>query len=204
MLHFDIYSPRGYCYVCRNLAIMSQTSEKCPECGRGINYSVQKTGDDALLVEGGRYYPDFFMYHGDVYVSAKAVELFESNAISGYSVESEVAIFKEEKRELRRIEDVRYYYLNITGSVDLDLEAMKLKKKHVCPACGRFDWSRQRLHVFDAKLDMDTWNQSDLCRIASFPGVTVCTEKVAELVTRHKLKGVILKDEKDIFRLPTI
>ena len=94
-----------------------------------------------------------------------------------------------------------YYLLNINGSIDFDLKAMSLKKKNVCAACGQFDWSRQRLSIIKTVFDMDAWDKSDLCRIASFPGYVVCSEKVKNIIEKHGFTGVVFQSEDSIFRI---
>ena len=91
------------------------------------------------------------------------------------------------------------YSVNITGSIDFDLKAMALKKKNRCPSCGQFDWSRQRLYLIKTVFDMNTWDGSDLCRIDSFPGFIVCTEKVKGVIEKYRFKGSELRAEDRIF-----
>ena len=97
--------------------------------------------------------------------------------------------------------DIHYYSLNIFGTVDFNLKAMALKRKHLCVSCGQFEWSRQRLYLIDAVLDANTWDGSDLCRIVSFPGHVVCTEKIKAAAEEYQLTGFIFQNEADIFKV---
>ena len=77
---------------------------------------------------------------------------------------------------------------------------MKLKKKNLCSSCGRFAWSRERLYTIPAAVDMDTWSGHDLCRVGDFPAMIVCSERVAEVIRKHKLTGAELGPIADMFR----
>jgi len=195
---------RYYCYVRTMIGEQREISE-CAECGRKFYSSVKMTDDAFLLIEGGKKVPDFLdKSQGglDLYVSSIVIDLFEANNISGYRVEKEIPLFREVKKDkFQKVDDVRYYGLTITGKIDFDLKAMHLKKKHVCNSCGRFDWSIQRLSAIDTKLDMSTWDQSDICSVSSSPGHIVCSDKVKNLIDQKKLTGVHIQEEKDMFRL---
>lgn len=197
------YSERKYCYAPKNLAFGGYSFSKCPSCGRQIAEEQPKTQQDAFVIEGGKEYPDFLYYGGaGLYflISDKVKRTFEENGVTGYDDPIQVPVYRLHKNELT--EDPHdYYLLNINGSIDFDLKAMSLKKKNVCAACGQFDWSRQRLSIIKTVFDMDTWDKSDLCRIASFPGYVVCSDKVNSIVEENGFAGVVFQSEDSIFRI---
>jgi hypothetical protein len=47
---------------------------------------------------------------------------------------------------------------------------------------------------------MDTWSGHDLCRVGDFPAMTVCSERVAEVIRKHKLTGAEMGPIADMFR----
>lgn len=205
MFGLSVGSSNRYCYAVKNFASHGYEYRQCPECGRTIAFPLPKDKEDTLMIEGGKLFPDFLSFGGSgvhLYVSSNVVRIFEANAISGFNVDKCIPIFRNIKGKNMLISNVSYYSINIIGEIDLDLKFMNLKKKKLCNLCGQFDWNRQRLSILDAKLDYDTWDKSDLCRLSSFPGYIVSSDKVAELIKYHNLTGVYLQAEKDIFRIP--
>lgn len=196
------YSERKYCYAQRNLAFGGYSFSKCPSCGRQMAEEQPKIQQDAFVIEGGKQYPDFLYYGGaGLYflVSDKVMRAFEEKGVTGYDSATQVPVYRPHNGELIEAPH-NYYLLNINGSIDFDLKAMSLKKKNVCAACGQFDWSRQRLSIIKTVFDMDTWDKSDLCRIASFPGYVVCSEKVKNIIEKFGFNGVTFQAEDSIFR----
>ena len=197
------YSERKYCYAQRNLAFSGYQFIKCPICGRQIAKALPKKQQDAFVIEGGKQYPDFLYYGGAglcFLVSDRVVRAFKEQGVTGYNSAIRVQIYRLHNDDL--IEDTHsYYLLDINGSIDFDLKAMSLKKKNMCAACGQFDWSRQRLSIIKTILDIDTWDNSDLCRIASFPGYIVCSDKVKSIVEENGFTGIVCQPEDDIFRI---
>ena len=197
------YSTNRYCYAEKNLSIHRFVQTKCSQCGRVSGYESISSGDDALLVSGGKLNPDFMIY-GSVglyfIVSERAMELIKREKISGYDKTIKVPIYRSRYGKLVQ-QDVCYYLVDIVGNIDLDLKAMSLKKKNICSACGSFDWNRQRLGIIDSVLDMSSWDGSDICRINSFKGHIVASDKFKELVEKNKLTGMKFKHENCIFKL---
>lgn len=194
---------RYYCYAWTMSGVRHEIVE-CAECGRKTLAASSINEDAFLVIEGGRKLPDFLEFCGVgiyLFVSSTVIDVFKENDISGYFIDKAIPLFREVKGEMQKVDDVLYYSLKVTGKVDFDLKAMHLKKKHLCNSCGQFDWSIQRLSVIDTKLDMATWDQSDVCRVSSSPGHIVCSDKAAELIVQKKLTGVHIQEEKDTFRI---
>ena len=197
------YSERKYCYVQKNLAFGGYAFSKCPNCGRQIAEEQPKIQQDAFVIEGGKQYPDFLYYGGaGLYflVSERVLKAFEEHNITGYEQAVQVPVYRFRNDTLTE-QDACYYLLNIIGSIDFNLKAMSLKRKNQCSDCGKFDWSRQRLAIIKTIFDMDTWDNSDLCRIASFPGYIVCSDKVKSIVEENGFTGIVCQPEDDIFRI---
>lgn len=196
------YSEKKYCYATKNSAFEGYIFDKCPSCGRTVATSIPKKQNDAFIVVGGKEYPDFLQFGGPglyFVFSDKVLNAFEKYNVTGYDQAVEVPIYRQQKDALCK-QPFRYYMVNITGIVDFDLKAMSLKRKNLCSHCGQFDWNRQRLSIIKTVLDMTTWNGSDLCRIDSFPGIIVCTEKIKRIAEEHQFKGITFLDEDSIFR----
>lgn len=197
------YSERKYCYAQKNLAFGGYTFSKCPSCGRQITEELPKTMQDAFVIEGGKQYPDFLYYGGaGMYflISDRVMRAFEEQGVTGYDSAIQVPVYRLHGGDLAG-DSHSYYLLNINGSIDFDLKAMSLKKKNLCAACDQFEWSRQRLSIIKTVFNMDTWDKSDLCRISSFPGYIVCSDKVKSIVEKNGFAGVVFQSEDSIFRL---
>lgn len=197
------YSERKYCYAQKNLAFGGYTFSKCPSCGRQIAEEQPKTQQDAFVIEGGKQYPDFLYYGGaGLYflVSDKVMRAFEEQGVTGYDSAVQTSVYRLHNDYLAE-DSHSYYLLNINGGIDFDLKAMSLKKKNVCANCGQFDWSRQRLSIIKTVFNMETWDKSDLCRIVSFPGYIVCSNKVKSIVEENGFAGVVFQSEDSIFRI---
>ncbi len=197
------YSEKKYCYAQRNLAFTGYTSSKCSNCGRSIIVPNALTQKSEFIIDGGKHFPDFLAYHGaGIYflISKKALQLFVDNRITGFDHYEEVSIHRETDMALNN-DNYVYFMLSINGSIDFNLKAMTLKRKRVCPSCNQYDWNIQRLSRLKTVLDMDTWDGSDLCRIKSFPGFIVCSDRLRYLVEEHNLTGLQFLDENSIFKI---
>ncbi len=201
---FIDYSERKYCYAHESLSVAKYHIDKCQNCGRNIIRELSTIQESEFILDGGKQYTDFLFYGGGglyFLISNRVLDAFIEHGITGYDQVSEVSLYRERKNALVK-QDVSYYSANITGSIDFDLKAMALKRKNRCSYCNQFDWSRQRLAIIKTVFDMDTWDKSDLCRITSFPGHIVCTEKVKDIVEEYQFSGVVFQREDSIFRIP--
>ncbi len=197
------YSEKKYCYAAKNLSFNGYNYDKCQNCGRIISKLLPSNQIDEFVIEGGRQYPDFLDYHGpgiNFIVSDRVLQAFIENNITGYNQVLKVFVHRNNK-DFSDNKNIGYNLLNITGKIDLNLKAMSLKKKNFCSLCEQFDWSRQRLNIIKTVFDMDTWNECDLCRITSFPGFVVCSEKLKSVIEEHNFSGVIFQNEDCIFQI---
>lgn len=197
------YSTNKYCYAIENLAFVGFKKEKCSNCGcLNVKESIFQ-GEDALLIGGADNYPDFMLFGGVgsfFIVSENVMEVFYKEKITGYDAAKKVPLYRTRNNKKEK-QDKEYYIINITGSIDLDLKAMALKKKNECNLCGNFKWNRQRLGIIDSVFDMETWTRDDLCRIKSFPGHIVVSDRFKNIAEQHKLTGITFKLENAIFKV---
>ena len=204
MFKIDVfYSEYKYCYAVKNLSFVGYKREECPTCKRQVVKDEIYEGEDAFLIDGAKKFSDFMQSCGAgtyFIVSERVMNVLRENNVSGFDEAKKVPLYRSRYRKLIKQEQ-EYYIINITGSIDLNLKAMALKRKHVCPECGSFDWSRQRLYIFDSVFDMNTWDGSDICRIKSFPGYVMISDKLKEIFEAHKFTGATYKKESDIFKL---
>lgn len=204
MFGLDInYSHQKYCYAQRNLAFNGYTYKKCENCGRSIIIANPLKPKNEFVIEGGRQYPDFLRYLGAgtyFLVSPKVLQVFKNYNITGFNQIIEVST-RRENTICCSNEHNNYFLLSITGTIDFNLKAMTLKRKRYCSSCEQFDWNIQRLSMLKTVLDMDTWDKSDLCRVSSFPGFIVCSERLKEVVEKHHLTGVRFLNEDSIFTI---
>ncbi len=197
MLYYisDSYT-RTYWYVWRDLSYLKPKETVCNCCGRKIYEDNYDSGRHCLAVEGGSRCPDLHTTAGlncFPIFSEKAVDLFTQHSVSGFRVDEQVFLFKEESPDSYvELKDIPpYYKVTFEGKIDFDYPAMFLKKKKLCPVCGKYDLNRQRLYpVF---LDSNSWNGDDFCSVITRPGHWYCTEKVVQLAKKHKLKGFEFK-----------
>lgn len=188
----QIPGERRYQYAWKDMAVAELRRESCPACGRTVG-RWECSGPHFMILEGGGKYPDRLPFCGagesELLLSEKAVEVFLRNGITGIAGQTPVRTGRERDGALMPLpeEAPGYVLAELDGTIDLDLGKMGLKKKNRCSVCGGFDWNRQRLHPLIP--DRETWNGRDLCRIASIPGYIVCTDRVVELVNKHKLRG---------------
>ena len=197
------YPEKAYHYASRSLRQNDFDCQLCDVCGRTIISDVPK-GSDSFVLEGGKKYPDFLYYGGiGLYfiVSEKAMDVLEQNNITGYNNISKVDVYRIKNHQLCKIDEMNYFSLDICGSIDFDLKKMPLKKKNLCQKCGQFNWSRQRLELVETFLDMNSWDGSDLCRIRSAPGFTVCCTRLKEHIENNSLSGVVFRSEKKVFNV---
>lgn len=137
-----------------------------------------------MVLDGGKTYPDLLMYCSvgirPFIISKKALDIFEANGVTGMA-----GAFKVEFQNSS--DDSEYYCIDISGSIDMDLKRMQLKRKRICTHCGQSDWNRKSLGKIIP--NVSSWNGEDLCRIKSIPSAFVCTEKILKLVKDNKLTG---------------
>lgn len=176
-------------YAFEDVTLLRYDSADCPNCGRRISTPCYSDDVPKLLLEGGRQYPDYLSFCGAgrqmFLLSENAMEIFEKTNISGFDgyqlIETNDFAVKEQKM------NIKYYSLNISGRVDLDMAMMHLKKKHFCDACKQFTWSRTRLQPYI--LDQNSWDGSDLCLLSSMPGYKLCSSYVKDVIEKFHLTG---------------
>ena len=181
-------------YAYKDVSFLGFSRSKCPQCNRQIGISEYRHEVPHLLLEGGAVYPDYLQFCGAgnqlFLISDRALEIFEKNRITGYSVHQLTTVeISEQNGSVDCIPE--YYSLNVLGRVNIDYATMHIKKKRVCPQCGQFEWSRMRLEPII--LDHTTWDGSDLCLIDSLQGFRVCSDRVKQLIHDYKLTGFSLK-----------
>lgn len=199
-------SSNRYAYAFSNRACPDWESTICTHCGRTVSTPRPQTVPDEYEVEGGSRYPDFLEFTGawvgehPFLLSAQAYDLLREAGISGLDNVEPVSVVRKMGGQWAPVAEPCYHQASVIGTVTLDLPAMQLKRKNLCPDCGQFSWSRQRIYTIPAALDMDTWSGHDLCRVGDFPAVTVCSERVAEIIRKHRLTGAEMGPIADMFR----
>lgn len=177
---------------------------KCKTCGRVKTDISIKYWPPKFALEGGAEYPDLLSFvtpfadKCGVILSEKALKAFQSAEISGFHTNLIEVLDnpKNLKKEFPPHMPI-YYYCCVTGNIALDYTTMHYRKKNMCPECGQYTWSRQR--IGESALDLSTWDQSDLCKLTDYPNVYICTQRVVDVVKQNNLKGFSIASEKDIF-----
>lgn len=171
-------------------------SVPCGKCGRTTQRLHLLYWPPKIRFEGGKRYPDClsvsvpFEDRCGIIVSERVLTVFEKEQLSG---------FEATPIEVSGVETdaPRYYYLTVTGSVSLDYRAMHYRKKNVCPDCGSFHWSRQKIGV--SALDYASWDGSDFCKLVDYPNIFMCSPKVVDVIRAKKLKGFTMRMDAEIF-----
>lgn len=199
-------SSNRYAYAFSNRGFPDWERTTCAQCGRTVSTPRPQTIPDEYEMEGGSRYPDFLEFTGawvgehPFLLSAQANDLFCEAGISGLDTVEPVSVVRKTGGQWTSVTEPRYHQASVIGTVELDLLAMHLKRKHMCSTCGQFEWSRQRIYTVPAALDMDTWSGHDLCRVGDFPAMTVCSERAVEVIRKHKLTGAQIKPIEEMFR----
>lgn len=200
----SVHASNRYAYAFRDHGFGGFDRIPCPSCVREIATPLPRISPRVYEAEGGAKYPVFLEFTGvpvgDFLCSARVIDLFCEAGISGLGEIEPVPVFRVQGAKTEPVTYPAYCYAPIVGRIGLNLPAMKLKKKNLCPACGRFTWSRERLYTIPAALDMDTWSGHDLCRVEDFPAILVCSERVVEVIRKHRLTGAEIKPVADMFR----
>ncbi len=202
----NIRSSNRYAYAFSNRGCPGWERTTCAQCGRTVSTPCPQTDPDEYELEGGSRYPDFLEFTGawvgehPFLLSAQAYDLFCEAGISGLDTVKPVSVVRKAGGQWTSVTEPRYHQALVIGTVELDLPAMNLKRKQLCPACGQFGWSRERLYTVPATLDMETWSGHDLCRVGDFPAILVCSERVTEVICKHKLTGAQIKPIEELFR----
>ena len=168
----------------------------CSSCGRSVNSHQLQYWPPHFSLEEGKRYPDCldvvvpFQDKCGMILSEKALCTFQMADIRGFDYEP--------VRVSNAPDMPNYYYIYVRGSISLDYKSMHYRKKNVCPECGQYTWSRQK--IGESALDYASWDGSDICKLAEYPNKFVCTEKVIDVIKKNHLKGFARTSEQDIFR----
>ena len=181
---------RKYAYAYKDASLQGYDVRACTQCGRNIVTERYDNTVPHLIIDGGKQFPDHLSFCGAgkrlFIVSERALDLFEREQLTGYRLQCLVKTSHISDGS-RYLDLPRYYCLEIQGRVDIDSKSMQLKKKNRCTLCGQFDWNRKRMEPM--MIDYGTWDGSDICLLASFPGITLCSESFVRLVQTNKLTG---------------
>lgn len=182
-----------HCYAWNNLSFIDWKSSVCENCGRVVHEACIAESNMALELDGGKEYPDYLQFTGAgpclFLLSKHAFEIFSENHITGITGVQPVTLSWIKSKSKRAFSSPvpEYYSIDIEGRIDYCLKAMFLKKKKHCQTCGQFEWNRERRPA--VVVSEGTWNGSDLCRISSVPGFSICTQKVFDVIKANKLTG---------------
>lgn len=187
LLAYDRQSKYKYAY--KDAAFEDFERSVCPVCDRVVVSMQYKSERHQFILEGGKKYPDCLQFTGVgkqmLLLSEKSLAIFEQNEISGIGYKTAVDVCDETLQPLT--DAPKYYGTEILGKIELDLSGMNLKKKRFCVQCCQFEWNRHRMEPL--RLDVNSWDGSDVCRVTSIPGYTVCSSKFMDVVNRNGLTG---------------
>jgi len=171
-------------------------SEYCTACGK-----IQL--NDVVVphkLDSGRYYPDFM--HIDDWVtysvlSERFINTCKDAGLTGLCVKSEFVLLNKDETPIAEPE-MRYFAVEFTGKIRFDLKAMHLKLKHSCN-CGYKQWNREKMG--DVFYDESSWSGDDFSTVEDNPHWLVCTQRVLDVLHKHKFRGIQVSYGHDLFRL---
>lgn len=185
---------RKYKYAYKDTSFKGFEHRICAFCGRTISDMHFKEQGHCLILEGGKIFPDYLQFCGAgeslFLLSDQAVRLLEQSGISGISAKAEVQICDDQEKTL--FNAPRYFSMEVCGCVEMDFDAMHLKKKNLCPECGQFTWNRQRVQPMI--LDRNSWDGSDICRVGSIPGYFACSKRFVDFVKKNGVTGFVFSE----------
>lgn len=158
----------------------------CPVCsqrwvryvGEGV-YSVKggASWTDALPVAG--FYPPYL-------VSERVAKGLEAIGATGYKL-LPVRFSDVEGNRLQRLPEPKYYYLSVSGMIDIDIGASGLGSMDWCPACKASTSKHFVQHLKHVPI-RESWDGSDIFKVGPRPtwGVLYCTRRVLELARNER------------------
>ena len=187
LLQYDRQSKYKYAY--KDASFGNYERSVCPECDRAVVLPRFMSERHQLILEGGKVYPDCLQFTGvgkQMFLfSDKSLDIFLQNEISGIGCISEVDIYNVAFQSLA--DAPKYYSADILGKIELNLFGMNLKRKRFCAQCGQFEWNRNRIEPL--RVDENSWDGADVCRVTSIPGYIVCSSKFVDVINRNGLTG---------------
>jgi len=186
--HFRYSSSRarGYPWVMSARSMAGFFGTPCPSCGRTILphdeevvlTDIHKGTKWPDIVGSGSPPPPFF-------ISEHVIRTFEREGVTGY--EARPAIIEAgavKSKKLKAIRPPKYFFLEVTGRIDIDLEASGLAGPDICPVCFRREGLREPERIVPRP---ETWDGSDIFRIRNYSfGTHYCTEKVLLLARENR------------------
>jgi len=162
----------------------------CPACGKR---SILFAGEIRVgLIEKGTRWADVIgVGAGDpsFLLSERVIRTLEKARISGF-VPQPVVIERVKSVRLRLIPAPRYFYISVTGLIDVDLKEARLSNLERCEVCYRLTQPFEATGLRHARCYVpleNTWDGSDIFRMRNIPSRhCFCTYKVLELAREHK------------------
>ncbi len=158
---------------------------ECGRCGRTVHRHSSEGW--SCVVDEGTYWPDVLGAASSPIhaVSARVVRALEDEAASGFEV-CPMHLAEVRGRRLAHLPEPEYFYLNVTGAVDIDLAAGGIGDVPACPECFQQipeGHKPAHRHVPIA----GTWDGADFVRTRNLPNLlTFCTRRIVELARRDR------------------
>ena len=143
-----------------------------------------------LRVELARQQVQDFVWtwQSECLIQDRVLKLFKDNGFTGYQVKPVNARFNARTVE----EPSRLWEIVVTGWAGVAPEESGVRLLENCPSCGYMKY--KGLNDASLLIKEDQWDGSDFFMVWPYPRFIFVTNRVAELVKDHKLKGVQLKD----------
>ena len=174
---------RGYPWGSLDYRDAKKIIEICPECGgeRSPRYEGEFFVD---IDETGTKWPDILGTDGAKFLfSERVVGTLRDEGIQKFAAHPAI-IRNIKSRKLRNVRPPKYYYINIYGQMDVDLQASGVRVlKKGCPVClgGR---KTEGEYIRYVPL-VETWDGSDIFELRNATG-RCCTDKVLLLARKHR------------------
>lgn len=166
------------------------TLEQCGVCGRWITTHGHE-GARLKVGGSGSKWPDILSSMPCIVIQDRVANAIRENGLTGCRLHP-TEIVSVENRRLAALEQPAYWMLEVTGTVDVDLDELDDHGGGVCPGCHSRD-AQPGPHRFAAKRvvpKLETWDGSDFVKTGNWrTGHSYCTRRFVDLACAHRWKN---------------
>jgi hypothetical protein len=162
--------------------------QKCPACGSQMS---QKSPENAKVWVGssGTKWKDILTNIDGLLFHERVVEVITAEGLEGFRAHP-IEIEKIESKKMSTQHVPQYYFIEIKGKIDVDLDEIDEQGGSVCPLCFTRNPSKDSLYRWSPKrlLPMiETWDGSDFLKVRNLASAhKYCSKRFVDLASRNK------------------
>lgn len=161
-------------------------AERCTVCGR--DKIGRDEGTAYMYLEKGTFWSDCIGNGATnhLILSERVIETWHKEGIQGFDAQP-VVIAESKSKKLKIAEAPRYYYINISGRMSIDLQASRDARVDVCQHC--FQSENRAPHPMVKYVPREkTWDGSDIFGIQNIRSGwgRFCSLRIIELAREHR------------------